>query len=377
MIVFTSKFGQYIRVLLVLFLLGGNVLCLEIWKGHKNGDPYLHSIHFAFALGAFLSPILAEPFLSKTSVKAETDEHAINLNTTKPDNLTILSQDVYGIPGMYILYPTIGFLTILSSIGYLIFAIKGRRKKTSQTIAHENMNDNQSSNTNVSYTTQDEDTKKKEMIYKRLLVITLLMFLFTYVGTEIMFGTYIATFAVDSELQLSRQEAAFVNAVFWGSFAAMRFASVFIAFRISSLYQLLSSFILCGIGIITLAIAAESSIDVLYVCCAVMGTGCASIWACGILWLKQHIEFTNKIGSLMVVAGSIGGNSFNIIMGQFIADLPMLLMYVEVVLVFLCITIFTFGYLITKRLKAEGISDELKQVEARRPSIYERRPSIL
>jgi FHS family Na+ dependent glucose MFS transporter 1 len=42
---------------------GGNVLCLEIWNDGDAG-PYMHSIHFSFAIGAFLAPVLALPFLS-------------------------------------------------------------------------------------------------------------------------------------------------------------------------------------------------------------------------------------------------------------------------------------------------------------------------
>ncbi len=42
---------------------GGNVMCLEIWRG-RNGGPYMHSIHFSFSLGAFLAPLIAAPFLS-------------------------------------------------------------------------------------------------------------------------------------------------------------------------------------------------------------------------------------------------------------------------------------------------------------------------
>jgi hypothetical protein len=47
---------------------GGNVLCLEIWDGGDAG-PYLHSIHFSFAIGAFLAPVLALPFLAGHSSK--------------------------------------------------------------------------------------------------------------------------------------------------------------------------------------------------------------------------------------------------------------------------------------------------------------------
>ena len=36
---------------------GGNVLVLDCWQNSDSG-PYLHTIHFSFALGSFLAPIL-------------------------------------------------------------------------------------------------------------------------------------------------------------------------------------------------------------------------------------------------------------------------------------------------------------------------------
>ena len=44
---------------------GLNVYCLDVWRGHTGGGPWMHSIHFAFSLGATIGPILAAPFLSE------------------------------------------------------------------------------------------------------------------------------------------------------------------------------------------------------------------------------------------------------------------------------------------------------------------------
>ena len=42
---------------------GANVMCVQIW-GEDNG-PWMQALHFSFGLGAFVAPLLAEPFLSK------------------------------------------------------------------------------------------------------------------------------------------------------------------------------------------------------------------------------------------------------------------------------------------------------------------------
>ena len=44
---------------------GGNVLCLDTWQNGEAG-PWMHSIHFSFAIGAFLAPVISVPFLGKT-----------------------------------------------------------------------------------------------------------------------------------------------------------------------------------------------------------------------------------------------------------------------------------------------------------------------
>ena len=348
------NFFLHILQRLVIFVItGGNILCLDLWKGAKNGDPYLHSIHFAFAFGAFIAPIIAEPFLCNKSSSMEIAETFDQLKAEQSQikNNSIENagcfENQFSISGMFIVYPIIGVTALLSSFGYLLYAIKHSQD-------YKNMNEGNKPKKEIPENVnkeKDEHIDKKQTLYKRMIVITLLAFLFVYVGLEIMFGTYISTFAVESKLHLSRQEAALVNAAFWGSFAVMRFASIFIAFRIDSLYQLMFSFTMCGVGITTLVIAAEKSVYVLYICSGVMGTGMASIWACGILWLKQHINVTNRIGSFIIVAGSLGGNSFLIMMGQFISGFPMLLMYIEICLVFLCISLFSCGYFVGKKIK--------------------------
>jgi FHS family Na+ dependent glucose MFS transporter 1 len=45
-----------------LYSSGGNALCMDSWIGFDSG-PFMHTIHFSFGIGAFIAPIIAEPFL--------------------------------------------------------------------------------------------------------------------------------------------------------------------------------------------------------------------------------------------------------------------------------------------------------------------------
>uniref|UniRef100_A0A0C9RYB2 Putative sodium-dependent glucose transporter 1-like isoform 1 n=1 Tax=Amblyomma americanum TaxID=6943 RepID=A0A0C9RYB2_AMBAM len=45
---------------------GGNVWCLDLWGRHSA--PLMQALHFCFALGALVAPLIAEPFLSPASL---------------------------------------------------------------------------------------------------------------------------------------------------------------------------------------------------------------------------------------------------------------------------------------------------------------------
>ena len=184
---------------------------------------------------------------------------------------------------------------------------------------------------------------------------------------EVQYGTFVATFAVKSDLNLTRQEGAKVNAIFWGSFTAMRFAAIFIAFKLSALSQMLLNFTLCAVGSILLVIAGNIYKYVLFVSSALIGTGMATVYGCGILWIEQHITVTNRIVSSMIISGSIGADLFPIILGQFMATFPMLLMYLQVAVVFMCIVLFSTAYCITQimsKQKKRTIINDKEELQA-------------
>jgi FHS family Na+ dependent glucose MFS transporter 1 len=45
---------------------GGNVLILDVWRGHDSGPP-LHMVHFGYAIGTVIGPLMAAPFLKEVA----------------------------------------------------------------------------------------------------------------------------------------------------------------------------------------------------------------------------------------------------------------------------------------------------------------------
>ena len=310
---------------------GGNVLCLDTWKGEHDSGPFMHSIHFSFGLGAFLAPLIAENFLK--------EENFIENYTTQPTDLKIdgtskqnQSTTEKSEAGIEVLYPIIGAYAIVVSVGYLVFAVESYMN---------NMNYNKPNKIR----NQESNTQPNSNI-----VITIILtFLLCYKGTAAMYAMYLATFSVKSNLHLSRQMGARITAVFWGSFTFMRFAAIFLSVKVSPLGTLAFSFFMSIVGSSLLAMFGDVSSTALIILSAFMGLGTAPIFANCMLWMNQFMTVTNKIGGFMTVAGAIGADVFPLFLGQFIATMPMLLMYMQVVLIFMCMLLFILAALIGKR----------------------------
>ena len=196
-----------------------NVYCLDIWQGHSGGGPWMHSIQFAYSLGATIGPILTAPFLSETSFGARTmvSHHHSHL----VPNVTLITNDTYKESRIDKLYPISGAVVLTSSLGFLVMAVQSSMRKMFAR--------NKDSVGKKVVDKAKDDTKEyqqKTTLKLVTFVVLICIFFFLYMGAEIVMGVYLTTFAVKSLLHTTKAEGAYVNAVFWGTFTAGRFLSI-------------------------------------------------------------------------------------------------------------------------------------------------------
>ncbi|XP_003727775.2 sodium-dependent glucose transporter 1 [Strongylocentrotus purpuratus] len=73
---------------------GANLLCLRMW-GKKRSGTMLQALHFSFALGAFISPLVAAPFLAETTAANST----MLVLPSPMINVTLASPVISPVPG--------------------------------------------------------------------------------------------------------------------------------------------------------------------------------------------------------------------------------------------------------------------------------------
>ncbi|XP_057619024.1 sodium-dependent glucose transporter 1A-like isoform X2 [Chionomys nivalis] len=278
---------------------GANVLILAIW-GDK-GAPHMQALHFSFALGAVLAPLLAKLAWStseSTQNHTESDFDPLMLNRSSeasPDSLFAVPENMnllwaYTSTGTYIL--------VVSVFLFGLFCIKHSRQKKNT----------------------DSAQGARRAKYHRTLLCLLFVFFFFYVGAEITFGSYLFSFAT-THVGMKESEAAGLNSVFWGTFAACRGLAIFFAtflqpgtmIVLSNIGSLVSSFFL---------VLFDKSPLCLWIATAVYGASMATTFPSGVSWIEQYTTLTGKSAAFFVIGASLGDMAIPAVIGILQGNYP-------------------------------------------------------
>ncbi|KAK2713841.1 hypothetical protein QYM36_009655 [Artemia franciscana] len=250
-----------------------------------------------------------------------------NDDNTYPNDGFSETIEKYGVTKIHIAYIIIAALTFHVGLIFLCFLCKKKGKQVRPVV-------------------MDKPAQVEGKVRVFILVSLLSLFFLLYVGMEVAYGQLVMTFSVRSELGLSKSQGSYITAVFWGSFAAFRFISIFLARFLQPSNLLFIDFILTSTGSVILSIGASSSETCLRIGTALVGSGMANVFPSGFLWAEQHLSVSNKMASVFVVGAAAGEMICPLIGGMLVEYEPMTLMYELLVTNCLCIITFFFALFI-------------------------------
>uniref|UniRef100_A0A8C0ZZ95 Sodium-dependent glucose transporter 1 n=2 Tax=Castor canadensis TaxID=51338 RepID=A0A8C0ZZ95_CASCN len=285
---------------------GGNVLILVIW-GDK-GAPYMQALHFSFALGAFLAPLLAKLALGTTTVSAENHTEIGFLPSALNRSSEADSGSLFGVPDdMNLLwaYASVGaYILVVSVFLFALFFKKSSRQKKSTASAQD---------------------YRRAKYHKALLCLLFLYFLF-YVGGEVTYGSYIFSFAT-THVGMNEKEAAGLNSIFWGTFAACRGLAIFFA----ACLQPGTMIVVSNVGSLTSSlflVLFDKSPLCLWIASSVYGASLATMFPSGISWIEQYTTINGKSAAFLMIGAAFGVMATpaiaGVLQGQY-PDLPAVL----------------------------------------------------
>ncbi len=175
---------------------GGNVWLLHMWG--KSSAPFMQMLHFSFGVGAFIAPLVAEPFLAPVSKNVTEDGEEIE-DIVEDADFTI-----------WWAYSIISFVTLIVIISLIIMYFYKSSDK-----AHPSI--------------QNDKIKTNLTLRRKILILTIASLIFhSYCGLEIAFGRFMTTYVFYSDLHLNKSIGAYMTSVYWGTFTLCRLLSAFV-----------------------------------------------------------------------------------------------------------------------------------------------------
>ncbi|XP_014060493.2 sodium-dependent glucose transporter 1 [Salmo salar] len=272
---------------------GGNVLILQTW-GDQAG-PHMQALHFSFAAGAFASPIIAKLlFGTDLDVATNSSMEAPVANSTSPSVTDHIPQTVSSpmvirfvhssstLKSMWAYVVIGGFILFVSLVFFILYARHSPSRGRAQT---------PSGNPLVSK-------------HHNALIAMLFVFFFWYVGAEVAYGSFIFTYAKDYIL-MDEAQAAGLNSLFWGTFAAGRGLAIFFATCMHPGTMILLSLVGCTLSSLFLTLFNSNRVA-LWVCTGVYGASMSTTFPSGISWVEQYTTVTGRSAAVFVVGAALG-----------------------------------------------------------------------
>ncbi|CAH1783781.1 unnamed protein product [Owenia fusiformis] len=269
--------------------------------------PFIQALHFFYGLGAFVSPMIAQPFLLNEDcspyVLALGNNSNSNISTSENHSVQILDGDLESAQDeTHVRYAFWIMAAVQLPIPVLVFSLylrdrgDGKPPEDSRDVAAKtNKTSNHSNQPKHKNEYQDiDDSKQKEPLLglcndikdavlstsctpsniletgttttTKVLFVALFagILMFLYDGVQGSFGGYVYSYAVKSVEDMDKTEGAYLNACFWGSFALGRLLSIPLAAIFTPAFMLACNIFGCT-GFMVLMLALRHNHIALYI----------------------------------------------------------------------------------------------------------------
>ena len=302
----------------------------------------MQTIHFAYSLGSSVAPMLAKPFLGHETGGCEAEEDIVT--ETEVNEVAAVHMDT--------LFPIAGGICVMLAVMFfpaVIWDVILMRNKTADTKVEVSPKAKRSISKRISkrieaYKSGVASMPRREMTF----VAIMFTFFFAQVGLEHMIGLFLSPFACRSSLNLNTKTGAEITLGFYSTFALGRLLAIFVSTKVRPSKIIACSFLICLASATVLAAAADTSEAWLWAGSISSGMGLAAVYATTFAWVEEHVTVTAGIGGLLTVAGSLGPDVMPLLVGNYIQESPMVMMYLYVAVVVVCIALFGGASLVAR-----------------------------
>ncbi|CAI9744382.1 Hypothetical predicted protein [Octopus vulgaris] len=301
-----------------------NLGMINLFK--NNVSPFLQAMHFSYGMGAFLSPMVAEPFLLNVDCSPFIDGYLVqNLNSShnnmtvvtvppSPDQLLVLQRESRLKNAFYIIGAIQLPVTIL--VAFVVFKkslqMTGNFIERASAYIKESRLQETPREDGATFTSRCFTCGSNQTIILTLLAAGA-MFLFD--GLQSSYGGYVYSYSVKSVTGLKQSEGAVLNACFWGTFALGRLIAIVLASRFTAAFMLLVNIVGACVTI-TLTIILSGNHIGIYLGSCFLGLFLSSASPTVLSLTEQFVNINSSITSTLVVFAGIGETLCPVIIGN-------------------------------------------------------------
>ena len=288
---------------------GGNVLVLRYWG--PDCGPWMQALHFAFGLGAFTAPLIAEPFLAQ--------EQGSDVIVKADGSLEVKWA-----------YMIVAFMAFPMSAVFLYWGLRPVQ------IAPR------------PHSESPHSVHRRSGTYRNTIVALAFCFFFVYVGVEVGYGGYLFTYAVEyPDIAISKSQAAWLTSVFWGTFAGGRLLAIFLASRLSPM-KLLVFDLVGSIAASVCLIIFHTNVTALWVLTGLLGLCIASVFPSGIHLIEVYIDVTGRVASTFVVGAALGEAAVPLLVSNLLSSAPESFLFITMSAFVLAAAVFVAMFLYSR-----------------------------
>ncbi|XP_052781171.1 major facilitator superfamily domain-containing protein 4A-like [Mya arenaria] len=371
------------ELLINLMVMGWFMGCVDcvanlrmILRFGTNVTPFLQAMHFFYGLGAFVSPMIASPFLLNIDCSPFIDGYTLTPDDNKTANqsVTIAPQPQIVDRAMHLSHSKEAFF-ILGSIQLVItlvvYVVVWLEKKwgimyspsaSPSTSHHTGLATAADASDFSEYSGSRSLTRYLRCGSRTVVVITALTSasLFISDGMQSSYADYIYSYAEKNVDNLKRSEGAVLNSVFWGPFALGRLIAVFASTRFCAGFMISCNLVGCTIALFITLIWKTSRIAIYLGTCA-LGLFLSSMSPTAMALTEQFVNINAPITSCLVVFAALGETICPVIVGNlFVTAGPVSFLVfcftIVLIAVLLFMVLFFFGRDTTKYRENRGSS---------------------
>lgn len=316
----------------------------------KKVSPYLQALYFSYGFGAFVSPLIAEPFLSGSphpdlglpaakrgnplpyGGMGHRSHHKLSHRPTNHmrDTFSTGSEEYKSEVQVAYWIIALAHLPVVVGLAYIVIADKWAEHKLRQAAVEAKAEKERRSSDIPDAEVQGVTTKvhlDKETLKKpglcdnpnktQVLCITFWtsFLVFLYDGMQGSYGGYVYTYAVKSSLRMTSAQGAFLTSVFWGSLALGRLVSIPIALFFSPAVMLLVDLIGCLVSSL-LMLVFRASESALWMGTSTFGLFMSNVFPTSVALAEQYFNVTGTVTCMFVVSAAIGEMIIPLIVGK-------------------------------------------------------------